>query len=780
MATPYYVSKAGNDSWDGLSWVTAKLTIQAGINLATSGDTVWVRDGTYVENITVGAGIIVRSETGLPADVAIDGGGVGRVATMADTSSWLIGFTVTNGSVAGSGGGINYGSALNCILTNNAATSYGGGAYECHLINCVLSENTAGIYGGGISGNSTTSNSCLFTDHTSLFAFGFGAMYNCTITRNSGGMQGGTINNCIFWGNSGGCNTNINYSCGEGFTGVYNIASDPLFVSSTDFRLQPSSPCINIGNNAYVTAGDKDLDSNERIWPTDGIVDMGAYEYGSEPGPQSTSSSSISSSSLSSLSSSSLSSLSSSSQSSLSSSSLSSLSSPSSLSSLSSQSSLSSSSKSSLSSISSLSSSSPSSQSSVSSSSHSSSSSSSVSEIPNPTTYIYKDWIISSRDHLSNNVNYQTSIYDNIELNYPLINNNTIDQRYCFSYDQTGTSKHFRGFPAGGLNRPPADAIVRYQLNKNRLRRFFVSKNNNLHQISFDSKIIVKTYNFNELNIKNISLNDINGDIWAFADNFAYCINNADFNSKTRSLQLSEDTLFVKIDGIRNSIWQIEKRKIVLKDYYGTELFNSNLPMEINSVIDCLIMQNTGEIFILAQSGLSTSGTILISYIKNRVGLSDLLYIDSYIEGIGDWGIHNVLAVSGDQFVKKYEDGVLTTLFDLSSYGINCNCVSSLANNNIYVLDRSGLLNKINYSTGELIWNISVPSVTRPETMKIFGNFEGDCIWVGSYDSCCVILDNGDSAHLENNLYVAGIGSMWDCLEKQLVLPHIWMKCENK
>ena len=366
-------------------------------------------------------------------------------------------------------------------------------------------------------------------------------------------------------------------------------------------------------------------------------------------------------------------------------------------------------------------------------------------------------------------------------MNYPLINNDSINQIYNFSYDETGTGKHFRGFPPGGLNRPPTDAIVRYQLNKNRLKRFFVSKNNNLHQISFDSKTIAKTYNFNEMSIKNISLNDVNGDIWAFADNFAYCINNANFNSKTRSLQLSEDTLFAKVDGIRNSIWQIEKKKIVLKDYYGTELFNANLPMEINSIIDCLIMQNTGEIFILAQSDLSTSGTILISYIKNRVGLDDLLYIDSYIEGIGDWGIHNVLAVSGDEFVKQYEDGVLTTLFDLSLYGINCNCIASLASNNIYVLDINNLLlNKINYLNGELIWNISVPSVTRPETMKIFGNFDGSCVWVGSYDSCCVILDNGDSAHLENNLYVAGTGNICGGLEKQLVMPHIWMKNENK
>jgi hypothetical protein len=40
--------------------------------------------------------------------------------------------------------------------------------------------------------------------------------------------------------------------------------------------LQPNSPCINAGNNSYVTSA-TDLDGNPRI--SGGIVDIGAYEY---------------------------------------------------------------------------------------------------------------------------------------------------------------------------------------------------------------------------------------------------------------------------------------------------------------------------------------------------------------------------------------------------------------------------------------------------------------------------------------------------------------------
>src|SRR5207253_201489 len=50
-AATVYVSKAGNDANDGLSWQTAKLTVQAGISASTSGDQVWVAAGTYVERI---------------------------------------------------------------------------------------------------------------------------------------------------------------------------------------------------------------------------------------------------------------------------------------------------------------------------------------------------------------------------------------------------------------------------------------------------------------------------------------------------------------------------------------------------------------------------------------------------------------------------------------------------------------------------------------------------------------------------------------------------------
>ncbi|MGA3265413.1 MAG: right-handed parallel beta-helix repeat-containing protein [Verrucomicrobiota bacterium] len=165
------------------------------------------------------------------------------------------------------GGGASGGISYNCILSTNTRSFGGGGAIDGTLYNCLI-KNNSGVNGGDAYG-------C--------------TLYNCTITGNSagtgGGVVSGTLYNCIIYSNSSPnganyANSTLNYCDTTPLptNGVGNISSDPAFVNPAggNFHVSSNSPCINSGDNAYVTVTN-DLDGNARI--VGGTVDMGAYEY---------------------------------------------------------------------------------------------------------------------------------------------------------------------------------------------------------------------------------------------------------------------------------------------------------------------------------------------------------------------------------------------------------------------------------------------------------------------------------------------------------------------
>ena len=279
-----------DDDGDGLSWGTAKKTIQAALDMAVDGDQVLVKPGIYESIDGYGRAVTIRSTSGAE-DTIIDGDGTRRCALAAN----LAGFTLRNGSANGGGGGALECVLNQCILSGNTATMVGGGAYKSTLNNCILIGNTAvAAWGGGGGAVSSILNNCLLTGNT---AFEIGGAWdctlrNCTVAGNSaneyyGGVYSCTLRNCIVWGNSAKpgstgsdhAYSEFMYSCtdpkpeGEG-----NICAAPLFgdAESGDFRLTAESPCINAGDNALAT-GDVDLDGNPRIF--DGAVDMGAFEF---------------------------------------------------------------------------------------------------------------------------------------------------------------------------------------------------------------------------------------------------------------------------------------------------------------------------------------------------------------------------------------------------------------------------------------------------------------------------------------------------------------------
>ncbi len=176
----------------------AQPTIQAGINVAKSGDTVLVAPGTYTENMNfMGKAITVKSSKGASVTI-IDGGGAAPVVTFntnETSSTTLSGFTLQHGistvnslyigggvfvyfasptirsniiqnntAAAGGGGiGVYYGSPLiweNTIKSNSQCCGSGGagagitveGAGSTQIIGNTIRNNTWNIGdGGGIS-----------------------------------------------------------------------------------------------------------------------------------------------------------------------------------------------------------------------------------------------------------------------------------------------------------------------------------------------------------------------------------------------------------------------------------------------------------------------------------------------------------------------------------------------------------------------------------------------------------------------------------------------------
>ncbi len=271
-ATTWYVDASVPQSGDGTTWESAFKKVQEGIIAASNGDTVIVAEGTYVENIQFnGKNIILTSTDPLDpsviANTVIDGNGSGSVVTFEgteDETCVLSGFTTRNG-VAEYGGGIRGGSpdsASRATIQNNTIVGNSAGASAGGLLSC----------NGTIQNNTIAGNSAEMSG---------GGLYRCN----------GTIRNCIIWVNTAPSGPQLHqcsiptYSCIEGWTGDYkkrNISGDPQFAhpDTDDFRLLPSSPCIDRGFSDPELP-ETDIAGMHRIMfgGKSFTVDMGAYEY---------------------------------------------------------------------------------------------------------------------------------------------------------------------------------------------------------------------------------------------------------------------------------------------------------------------------------------------------------------------------------------------------------------------------------------------------------------------------------------------------------------------
>jgi hypothetical protein len=321
------------------SWATAATNIQDAIVAAIPGEIVLVTNGVYAtggwavnggkltNRVVVNKPLTVKSVNGpevtviqgyqIPSEIIGDSavrcvyltngavlsgfgltGGATRNAysqpedhgggILCQSSAAMVTNCIIYGNVGGQVGGAEKGTFLECVFSNNyclgSRGGYAGAVENGTLINCKVVGNSAYLSGGVMGCRAIN---CLFYSNSGVQAGSFygGSAVNCTIVDNYWGPAdySSRLTNCIIYNNANtslGTASAYSYCCLNSLpaSGEGNITNAPLFVNPAggDYHLQPGSPCINAGNNTYVTNA-IDLDGLPRI--VGGTVDIGAYEY---------------------------------------------------------------------------------------------------------------------------------------------------------------------------------------------------------------------------------------------------------------------------------------------------------------------------------------------------------------------------------------------------------------------------------------------------------------------------------------------------------------------
>lgn len=323
----YYVDgENGEDPNNGLSWETAKATIQEAIDTADPCDEIWIKAGTYYISSQIqvdkAVGIYggfagdenLRSERDWAANTTtIDGQNNTRILQTADEPI-IDGFTLINGyyevaTSVGGGGAVyitGWGKTArisNCIISDNTVYAdpigtegfQGGGAIyvgtgNSVFVNCLITNNSTNAYGGGVnlySGSPDFIN-CTISKNTALKGGGLylqgvdtilnAEFYNCIVRANTGTVDANDLKV-----KAGGDEPQGGNNCSSVQIGTGTILANPLFLDpdNDDYHLKADSPCIDAGTDSVLLLS-TDLDMNTRIIDGDNyglaIVDIGAYE----------------------------------------------------------------------------------------------------------------------------------------------------------------------------------------------------------------------------------------------------------------------------------------------------------------------------------------------------------------------------------------------------------------------------------------------------------------------------------------------------------------------
>ena len=230
-------------------------TIQQGVDAASSGDTVYVRSGTYYEHVTIDKSLTLQGED--RETTIIDGGGSGKVIYVTANHVTISGLTVTNGENGIHlipNWSIHHITVRDVIITSNSYRAFWAGhSGGYHLIeDCIISDNGGASY---------------------AHQFGNSIIRNCEVFGNGGGFSvawgSGTLitNNRVhdngsygIWFDSMSYSTmeknevynNLGSGIGVGYVGRYNTLRDNI-VHHNLVGIEMNYPPV-IGNKVYHNA----------------------------------------------------------------------------------------------------------------------------------------------------------------------------------------------------------------------------------------------------------------------------------------------------------------------------------------------------------------------------------------------------------------------------------------------------------------------------------------------------------------------------------------------
>ena len=280
----WYVDSATGNDITGIGSIAAPYKkITKAVSNTINLDSVYIKDGTYIENITYHDKQL--------SFIGVNG--ASKVVLKPLLASQIMAITQNGGKslfkgLTFTGGGNSAGSAIytqtsnpiieNCIFRNNG-TDMSGSMLQLNrnnfiITNCLVFNNSSNVFLDLANGLDSVPyiNNLTYTNNSNRWFYATGITTFAPNIRNSIvwessaiNYQGGlSVENSVFKGGFPGTNSNID--------------SSPQFVDSAnnDFHLKNYSPAIGLGSS--IPSITKDFEGNNRSMPTSSSPDAGAFE----------------------------------------------------------------------------------------------------------------------------------------------------------------------------------------------------------------------------------------------------------------------------------------------------------------------------------------------------------------------------------------------------------------------------------------------------------------------------------------------------------------------